>query len=771
MLRFRSVSTLPLSLVVALVAFRSATAGGRETPGEQIWVARCAGCHGPGGEGQPKKTRPLQGDKSVSQLADVIRETMPEDDPGSLSVDESRRVAAFVHEAFYSQTARERNRPARIELARLTARQHRLVLTDLVGSFRGTPWWGTDRGLRGTYFSGRNFGEKGKVASRTDAQVNFQFGPDAPLPEVTEPHQFSIRWNGSLLAPDTGEYEFVVKTEHATRLWINEDQRPLIDAWVKSGNDTEYRGSVFLTGGRIYSLRLEFTKAKQGVDDSKNQKEKPVSQPASIALQWKRPGRVLETIPTRNLSPNGAPEAFVCAAPFPADDRSYGWVRGTAVSKAWDEATTAAALEATTYLSAHLREFAGGGDQGGVDGEKLKQFCRTFAERAFRRPLSDELTQFVINRPLEAAGGGEAGFKRVCLLILKSPRFLYREVGGSGDAWDTAARLSFGLWDSVPDEELRKAAAEGKLSTADEIRQQCERMVADQRARSKLREFLFTWLKVQGDVDLTKAPEKFPEFDGPAIADLRTSLELFLDDILGSNDADFRRLLLDDRLYVNERLAKLYGVPAPGKEGFEAVAFESGKRAGVLTHPFVLAALAHTSESSPIHRGVFLARGVLGQNLKPPPEAVAPLPADLHPDLTTRERVVLQTQPASCMTCHGIINPLGFTLEQFDAIGRYRELDRQKPVDSTGHYSARDGRMVKFEGARKLAEFLADSDETQLAFTEQLLHDLVQQSASAYGAESLNQLREKFAAGNFNIRKLAVEIMVATAGVGRNTRE
>ena len=94
---------------------------------------------------------------------------------------------------------------------------------------------------------------------------------------LTEPREFSIRWNGSVLAPETGEFDFVVRTEHAVRLWVNDQNHPLIDAWVKSGSDTEFRGSLFLLAGRPYPLRLEFTKAKQGVDDSKDKKEKPPS--------------------------------------------------------------------------------------------------------------------------------------------------------------------------------------------------------------------------------------------------------------------------------------------------------------------------------------------------------------------------------------------------------------------------------------------------------------------------------------------------------------
>src|SRR5262249_34367495 len=148
--------------------------------------------------------------------------------------------------------------------------------------------------------------------------------------------------------------------------------------------------------------------------------------------------------------------------------------------------------------------------------------------------------------------------------------------------------------------------------------------------------------------------------------------------------SDFRQLLLSETLFLNGRLAKLYGVDLPADAPFKKVAPETGKRAGVLTHPYLLAAFAYTAESSPIHRGVFLAPNVLGQTLRPPPEAFTPLPAEAHPELTTRERVALQTRPQACVVCHGMINPLGFTLENFDAIGRLREQERGKPIDTTG---------------------------------------------------------------------------------------
>ncbi len=173
--------------------------------------------------------------------------------------------------------------------------------------------------------------------------------------------------------------------------------------------------------------------------------------------------------------------------------------------------------------------------------------------------------------------------------------------------------------------------------------------------------------------------------------------------------------------------------------------------------------LAYHKSSSPIHRGVFLVRGVLGRALKPPPIAVAPEDEGANPNLTTRERVALQTKSEVCMNCHGLINPLGFTLENFDAVGRFRAAERDKPIDATGSYRTLAGDEIKFHGARELAEFLARSDEVHRSFVEQLFHQVVKQPISAYGDKQSDVLTASFAASNFNVRKLLVEIMRATA--------
>ncbi len=183
----------------------------------------------------------------------------------------------------------------------------------------------------------------------------------------------------------------------------------------------------------------------------------------------------------------------------------------------------------------------------------------------------------------------------------------------------------------------------------------------------------------------------------------------------------------------------------------------------MLSHPYLMASFAYMSESSPIHRGVFVARSVLGRTLMPPPEAVAPLAPDLHPSLTTRERVATQTSPSSCMTCHGMINPLGFGLEHFDAVGRYRAEEKDRPIDAAGTYETPSGESLPFTGARGLATLLADSEEVHAAFVEQMFHHLVKQPIRAFGPRAAADLRRSFAEHDFNIRRLAAEILATSA--------
>lgn len=752
-------------LLVVIVAAASAPGTSAEEiarSGEEIYRELCASCHGEKGEGVPgEHSRPLVGDESVSGLAKYIDSWMPDDDSEKCTGEDAEKVARYIYDAFYSPIARARNRPPRIELSRLTVRQYRNAVADLVGSFRKPAPESTEQGLRGQYFDSRR--PRGRpVVQRIDPEVRFDFGESSPAQDKLDASGFSARWDGAVLAPETGRYEFIVRTDHAARLWINDLEDPLIDAWVKSGDDIEYRASVFLIDGRIYPLRLEFTSRDQGVEKKSDDKQSA----AFLNLCWKLPKRVDEVIPSRCLSPERTSEVLAVETPFPPDDRSSGYERGTSVSRAWDAATTDAALEVAGHITGHLDELAGTGNGDADRGARLRAFCASLVERAFRRPLTEEQRKLYVTQQFEAAPDLETAVKRVVLLALKSPRFLYLDTGDRmPDAYGVAAHLSFALWDSLPDNRLLEAAADGRITSREQVRREAERMVGDRRAHAKLLQFLHHWLDIEHVPDLVKDTERFSGFDAALASDLRTSLDLLLEEVLAEDGADFRKLLLSEELYLNGRLAAFYGHDLPAPAPFQKVRAKEAQRVGVLSHPYMMARFSYTDATSPIHRGVFLLRGVLGRALRPPPAAFAPLPAELHPDLTTRERVSLQTKPESCQACHSRINPLGFALEHFDAVGRYREREGNRPIDAAGFYESTDGERVTFDGALELARFLASSGHVHRAFALQLFQHLVKQPAPAYGTELSEKLCQEFAAADFNVLELVVEIAVRSSRV------
>jgi cytochrome c553 len=731
-----------------LAALLAAEASADEKQGEAVYGRLCASCHGPKGEGTKKHPDPLIGTRPLEKLAAYIAKNMPEDAPGKCVGDDAKNVAEYIYNAFYSPAAQARNRPLRVELSRLTVGQYRTVVADLIGTFSEPAKPDDRRGLTAQFFNGgRRIQEDRRVHERLDPKVDFKFGAASPAEKVTV-EQYAIRWSGSVLAPDSGEYEFVTESENGARLWVNDFDVPLIDAMVRSGDDKVRRGRLFLLGGRLYPLRLEFYKSKG-------------DKTASIAFRWKRPQRAEELLTDRHVFPVRAPEALVVKTPFPPDDRSMGYERSSSISREWDEAATKAALEVASYVALRRDTLFARLPEGP---HRIQDGCRRLAERAFRRPLSREAQAFFVDRHFEGSSDVESSIKKSVLLILKSPGFLYHEFDpAAADPHAVASRLAFALWDSLPDAPLIEAARAGKLGTREDIARQVGRMLDDPRARLKVREFYHRWLNLDRLHELSKDAKRFPEFSEAVVSDLWTSLDLFLDEVTWSDASDFRELLLADFVPLNGRLARVYGADLPPDAPFQKVTLDPEKHSGLLTHPLLMAGLAYDSTSSPIHRGLFIARSLLGKRLRPPPEAVTPLSPELHPDLTTRERITLQTRAEACQSCHAMVNPLGFALEHYDAVGRFRGEEKGKPIDASGTYSAPSGDEIRFKGARELGRFLAKSEETQEAFVEHLFHFLVKQPVRAYGSDRPETLRSAFAKSGLSIRALLVDVIATSA--------
>ncbi|MBE7499738.1 MAG: DUF1592 domain-containing protein [Verrucomicrobiales bacterium] len=741
--------------------------------GAKIYASLCVGCHGPQGEGVADRyDETLYGTRSVESLARLIHRTMPEPAPEQCVDEDANAVAAYIHGAFYSPEARARLRPPRVELARLTNRQLQESVADLAARFaRGKPAT-TAGGLRAEYFQSKGMNKKDKrVFDRVDPAVDFDFGDGAPG-EGIEPDQFSIAWQGSLRVPDTGDYELRLSTPNGARLYVNTDPRAgdanlrddsdarrhtaSLDLWVSSGGELRTATTrVFLLGGRSYPLRLDFFKYKEPR--------------ASVRLEWRPPHGVWSVLTGEHLSPDTSPAVVVLATPLPPDDGSHGYPRGSSVSKDWQEAITRAALEAAQQVVARLPTLSGVPEQATDRAERLEQFAATFAARAFRRPLTEELHARYVRAPFRSAPDLETAVKRVVLLVLTSPRFLYPELGEPLDDWTVAGRLALGFWDSLPDAELEAAAARGALRTPEQVREQAERMAADPRARQKLREFLHHWLALEETDHLDKDPLTYPGFDEALAADLRASVDRFLEQVVWSETSDYRQLLLADYLFLNPRLARFYGATPPPDDTFQPVTFEPEHRAGLLTHPYLLAAHSYHRSSSPIHRGVFLTRNILGRFLKPPPMAIEFMDDRFDPSLTMREKVTELTRSATCMACHTTINPLGFSLEHFDAAGRFRTTDNDKPVDATADYTTPDGEVIPLRSPRDLARHAATSPDAHRGLVRQMFQHLVKQAPAAYGPDTLSQLTDGFARSEFHLRRLFLDINLLAATHGLAT--
>ncbi|RYD45061.1 MAG: DUF1592 domain-containing protein [Verrucomicrobiaceae bacterium] len=482
-----------------------------------------------------------------------------------------------------------------------------------------------------------------------------------------------------------------------------------------------------------------------------------------VSLEWKIPRGEWTVVAAPYLSTAAASHVAVVSTTFPADDASEGYERGTGISKDWHEATTAAAIDAANQVVARLPRLSGVNEDAPDRVAKLKEFTAAFAERAFRRPLSDESRQLYVERPFEGDLAPDQAVKRAVILILKSPRFLYPELGKEKDDFTVASRMALGLWDSVPDAKLLELAKAGQLHTPDQVKVEAQRMAADPRAKAKLNEFFQRWLKLDVESDLNKDPAAFPGFDATLVADLRRSLELFVEQVVWSERSDYRELIEADYLLFNDRLASYYGVSVPEGGGFQPVKFDPAQRAGVLTHPYLLARLSHHNITSPIHRGVFLTRNVLGGFLKPPPEAIAFDDHKFDPGMTMREKVVEMTRNASCMTCHETINPLGFSLENFDPVGRFRTVEGDKPVNPVSDFLTTEGETLRLAGPRDVAAHAVKSDAARQGFIRQVFQFTIKQNPAVYGHDTIGKLDTAFTASGHNVRSLLAEINTTAA--------
>lgn len=753
-----------VALVASLFAVAPIDAADALSPaqlkrGQRVYTASCADCHGTRGEGVKEAfEQPLAGDLSIRELSDLIGKTMPEGEPDKCVGDDADAVAAFIHNAFYSEEARIRNDPPRIRLTHLTGNQLRQNIADLYSRFHSVQTPKPDRGLSGVYFTGSRPNRKNQRIERVDGQLNFDWKHDGPGAGI-DAKDFFVRWQGGLKVDETGTYDFVVETTCAFIFWLGHNRREFINNRVQSGYKTRFEQSIVLTAGRVYPLQIDFFQRKRKT-------EQP---PAKFSFNWVPPYGTAAVVPQRNLVPGWVQPAYSLQTKLPPDDRSYGYEQGLTVDRQWDASTTASAVEFSQVAADELWPVFQSRNKNIPEAERarLKAFLKELIETAFRGPLDEASQRFYIEAQLVQEKDDADAIKRCVLVALKSPRFLYPGLDTDRSrAQRVANRLALTLHDSLPtDQWLVRQARTDHFRNESQIRTAAKKMVNDYRTRGKTHELMYEWLNLSHFGEIVKDDEQFPNFKPEIVSDSRASFDAFLDEVIWSEPSDFRELFRAGWSYTTPRLAGYYGDEWKMQGESDALVRTASQknRAGLLTHPYLMSGLAYQDSTSPIHRGVFLLRSVLGRTLQPPKEAFTPLSPKLHPDLTTRQRIELQTSPKNCQSCHTKINGLGFVLENFDAVGRFRKTETGKPIQPTGQYISRDGATTKFEGASELAEFLANSQDVHRAFVKRAFQHFVKQPIAAYGPDQLNELTAKFQSSGFHIQNLLVEIAVIAA--------
>ncbi len=410
-------------------------------------------------------------------------------------------------------------------------------------------------------------------------------------------------------------------------------------------------------------------------------------------------------------------------------------------------------------------------------------FIRTMGMRAHRRPLSEDDVQLYLGvfDGAREASDFDGAVRLVLQTMLQSPYFLYHvEVQGQPDDgadandagsviavddYELASRLSYYLWGSMPDDVLFQAAESGALADPDVLAEQAERLLDDPRASETIANFHLQWLHVDDMTAVDKDAELFPDFNESLKAAMQAEVADFASHVIQEGDGNLRTLLSGSFTVTDDpQLLALYGVELPvGHQPGDPIELDPTQRAGLLTQPALLAKAAHTDQSSPVHRGVVVRENFLCQPLPSPPDDVDDTPPDPDPNATTRERFAEHTSNASCAACHVLIDGLGFGFEHYDAVGAFRSMEGNLPVDASGEVVATADIDGPFDGAVELAGMLASSSNVHQCVSTQWLNFALGRVVGDEDACSNEAVYAAFEASDLDVPSLILSVVTSDA--------
>jgi Protein of unknown function (DUF1592)/Protein of unknown function (DUF1588)/Protein of unknown function (DUF1595)/Protein of unknown function (DUF1587)/Protein of unknown function (DUF1585) len=414
-----------------------------------------------------------------------------------------------------------------------------------------------------------------------------------------------------------------------------------------------------------------------------------------------------------------------------------------------------------------------------------RTFIVDFGRRAWRRPLADA----EIDGLLAVFTGGQTdvgfgeGVARTVEVLLQSPQFLYRiEVNADPvpepvadlpgavhlTPFETATRLSYLIWRSMPDQTLAAAADTDRLSTAADLAREARRLLKDPRAHDVVASFHASWLGLDKIDDLDKDQVVYPMFNPSLRASFRAETTRFIDEVIWNREGTLHALLTARYTFVDAGLAAFYGLATPAGADWQHVALDPMRRAGLLTQPSFLAVHAKANQTSPVHRGRFVREQLFCTTPPPPPPNIEIRPPVLDPRMTTRERFAQHTADAFCAGCHSQLDPIGFGFEHYDGIGRWRDTESGLVVDASGSLSNTDVDGV-FDGAVALADRLGRSAEVADCYATQWFRFGYGRGETAADACSVGQLAGSLSASGGDVRELLVALTQTDAFRYRRT--
>jgi hypothetical protein len=403
-----------------------------------------------------------------------------------------------------------------------------------------------------------------------------------------------------------------------------------------------------------------------------------------------------------------------------------------------------------------------------------KQIVSTLARAAYRRPISDsELAKLLdFYKQGKSDGGFDAGVQLAIERILADPNFLFRIERDPPQAvpgtvyrlsdLELASRLSFFLWSSIPDEELLNAAVAGKLKDPLILQQQVRRMLADSRSAALVKDFAVKWLELPKIGSVIPDPEQFVDFDENLRSAFQQETQLFVESQIRA-DASIMDLLRANYTYLNDRLAQHYGIPNVYGSHFRKVSFgkDNSERGGLLGHASILMATSYPNRTSPVLRGKWLLDNILGIPPPPPPPDVPALKengADSRPT-SVRERLEEHRKNAACAGCHVRMDPLGFALENFDPIGKWRSSSDGLPIDAAA--SLPDG--TKFQGIAGLRQvLLSRGEQFATTFVEKLMTYALGREVEYYDLPAVRKVAQEAAGQDHRWSSIILGIVQST---------